>query len=37
VEISSFPVGSRLINEMMPVVLEACNKDPLLKLGLFQV
>lgn len=37
VEISSFPVGSRLINEMMPVVLQACNSDPVLKLGLFQV
>ena len=36
VEITSFPVGSRLINELMPVVLEACNKNPVLKMGLFQ-
>ena len=37
VEITSFPVGSRAINEMMPVVLEACSNNPLLKTNLFQV
>jgi hypothetical protein len=37
VEIKSFPVGSRLINELMPAVLEACSRNPILKLSLFQV
>lgn len=37
VEIQSFPVGSRLINELMPLVLDECAKNPILKESLFQV
>ena len=37
VEVTAFPVGSRLINELMPVVMEACGRELVLKKGLFQV
>ncbi|GAX74243.1 hypothetical protein CEUSTIGMA_g1692.t1 [Chlamydomonas eustigma] len=37
VEIKTFPVGSQLINELMPAVLEVCSRNPILKLSLFQV
>ncbi len=37
VEVSRFPVGSRLINELMPAVLAECSKVSLLRDGLFQV
>jgi hypothetical protein len=37
IEISSFPVGSAIINELMPVVIQACSENSLLKEQLFQV
>lgn len=37
VEVTTFPVGSQLMNELMPLVIQHIEGEPLLRDGLFQV
>eukprot|EP01127_Copromyxa_protea_P003597 TRINITY_DN1339_c0_g1_i1.p1 TRINITY_DN1339_c0_g1~~TRINITY_DN1339_c0_g1_i1.p1 ORF type:complete len:429 (-),score=104.38 TRINITY_DN1339_c0_g1_i1:16-1236(-) len=37
VEVTSFPMGSKLINDLMPKILEECSKHEVLSFKLFEV